>query len=178
MTCLDEVKEVIKLAAFNAKEAAAMENYKNVEVSAVVVAELLEYVSVIALTYRSNPFHNFEHACHVAMSVNKLLSRFVAPDLSREDMNLVIEGGLSSHLHDFTHGITSDPMAVFAIVFSALIHDADHRGVSNVQFAKEEPEMGDLYHYKSVAEQNSLDVSWELLRSPLFDRLLTHLFGS
>jgi hypothetical protein len=98
--------------------------------------------------------------------------------LSREDMDQLEEGGLSSHLHDFTHGINSDPMAVFAIVFSALIHDADHRGVSNVQLAKEEPEMGDLYHCKSVAEQNSLDVSWGLLMSPQFDRLRALLFGT
>jgi hypothetical protein len=166
------------MSAFNAKAAASMENYNSVEVSDVVVAELLEYVSVIALTYRSNPFHNFEHACHVTMSVSKLLNRIVTPDLSREDMDQLEEGGLSSHLHDFTHGIHSDPMAVFAIVFSALIHDADHRGVSNVQLAKEEPEMGDLYHCKSVAEQNSLDVSWELLMSPKFDQLRALLFGT
>jgi hypothetical protein len=177
-TCLDEVKEVIKMSAFNAKAAAAMENYNSVEVSDIVVAELVEYVSVIALSYRSNPFHNFEHACHVTMSVNKLLNRIVTPDLSREDMDKLEESELSSHLHDFTHGINSDPMAIFAIVFSALIHDADHRGVSNVQLAKEEPEMGDLYHCKSVAEQNSLDVSWALLMSPQFDRLRALLFGT
>ena len=166
------------MSAFNAKEAAAMENCNSIEVSDIVVTQLTEYVSVIALSYRNNPFHNFEHACHVAMSVNKLLNRIVAPDLSKEDMDQLEEGGLSSHLHDFTHGINSDPMAVFAIVFSALIHDADHRGVSNVQLAKEEPEMGDLYHCKSVAEQNSLDVSWELLMSSQFDQLRTLLFGT
>jgi hypothetical protein len=73
--------------------------------------------------YRSNPFHSFEHASHVTMSVVKLLSRIVVPDLNTdagEDM--------ASTLHDHTYGIASDPLTQFACAFSALIHDADHTG--------------------------------------------------
>ena len=90
------------------------------------------------------------------MSVNKLICRVVTPDLNEyhEDPNEV-----AARIHNFTHGITSDPLAILALVFSALIHDVDHQGVSNLQLSKEEPEMGEHYHQKSIAEQNSLDVS-------------------
>jgi hypothetical protein len=34
--------------------------------------QLEDYVSAVASMYRDNPFHNFEHASHVVMSVVKL----------------------------------------------------------------------------------------------------------
>ena len=87
--------------------------------------------------YRSNPFHNFEHASHVTMPVNKLLQRVVAPELRARRRSLAgrsgYSGQMASDLHNYTHGITSDPLAQFAVVFSALIHDVDHWGVSNGQ---------------------------------------------
>merc|ERR1712196_119295 len=48
-------------------------------------------------------------------------------------------------------------------VFSALIHDADHPGVPNAQLVKEGGELASTYNGKSIAEQNSINVAWELL---------------
>ena len=178
-TCLDEVTEVIMLPQFDAKAAAFRDEYKNVQISQNVKAQLRDYVSTIASMYRGNPFHNFEHACHVTMSVSKLLTRIVAPDLEKQMKRGDFFGrDMASHLHDYTHGITSDPLAVLAIELSALIHDADHRGVSNVQLIKEEEKMGDLYKGKSVAEQNSLDIAWDLLMSEPFGELRHCLFAN
>jgi hypothetical protein len=87
-------------------------------------------------------------------------------------------GELASCLHDYTHGINSDPLAVFGIVFSALIHDADHRGVSNAQLGKEEEHLADSYRNKSIAEQNSLDISWNLLMTEQFDELRSCIFDT
>lgn len=115
------------------------------------------------------------------MSVNKLLSRVVTPDLKKPQDLMSLQKGrddVAAEIHNFTHGITSDPMAVFAIVFSALIHDVDHQGVANVQLVREEPKMGELYRNKSVAEQNSLDVAWDMLMSKRFDRLRKYVFGN
>ena len=90
-----------------------------------------------------NPFHNYEHASHVTMSVTKLLSRIVAPKINEK---MSSEEKLASKLHDHTYGtcdfpgfsvmphyrllivhlflgITSDPLTQFAVVLSALIHD-------------------------------------------------------
>jgi 3'5'-cyclic nucleotide phosphodiesterase len=91
--------------------------------------------------------------------VNKLLHRIVAVDyhnnVSSDDGDFAVEE-TTEMIHEYTHGICSDPMAIFAIVFSALIHDVDHQGISNVQLSKEEPLMGANYRNTSVAEQNSL----------------------
>lgn len=114
------------------------------------------------------------------MSVKKLLKRVVAPDLTEEQLEELQGKGqedLASHLHDYTHGINSDPLTSLAITFSALIHDVDHRGVSNTQLAVENPEMAALYHNKSIAEQNSLDLSWDLLMEEQFTDLRKCLFG-
>jgi 3'5'-cyclic nucleotide phosphodiesterase len=106
----------------------------------------------------------------VAMSVSKLLSRIVAPDLEsiadRHD-NTDISSSLHlkhdmQDLHDHTYGITSDPLTQLAVVLSALIHDVDHRGVPNNILIQEEPEMAAKYNNKSVAEQNSVDVAWTI----------------
>ena len=115
-----------------------------------------------------------EHACHVTMSTNKLLKRIVAPDIAMEKAK---SSEIASELHNYTHGINSDPLTIFAIVFSALIHDVDHRGVSNAQLIEEDKAMGDRYHNKSVAEQNSLDLSWELLMADQFSTLRKFLFA-
>lgn len=73
--------------------------------------------------------------------------------------------------HQRTFGITSDPLAVFACAFSALIHDADHQGVPNSQLVAEGTDLAAKYHNRSVAEQHSIDVAWTLLSSSRFDTL-------
>ena len=157
----------------------AVENYRSVVISPQVISALREYVGLIASTYLSNPFHNFEHACHVTMSVSKLLKRIVAPDMTAQQLEQLKNGqNLASHLHDFSHGLVSDPMAVFAITFSAIIHDADHRGVSNTQLIKEDGAMASRYRMKSVAEQNSLDVAWDILMLDQFRGLRRAVFGN
>jgi class 3 adenylate cyclase len=123
--------------------------------------ELRSYVQTIAGLYNDNPFHNFDHANHVVMSVNKLLSRINAPDLNANN----------KELHDHTYGINSDPLTWFAVAFAALIHDVDHSGVPNSQLVKEGAPVAELYHNKSVAEQNSFDIAWDLLMEPAYKNL-------
>ena len=96
-------------------------------------------------------------------SVQKLLSRIVnigegngLESSSRgQQLNLV---DLAGH----SYGITSDPLTQFAVVFSAIIHDADHPGVPNSQLVKENARSAQIYKNKSVAEQNSVDLAWEI----------------
>lgn len=100
------------------------------------------------------------------MSADKFLQRIQVPDIdmeNRENARREESNDLALQLHTYTHGITSDPLTLFAIIFSALIHDVDHRGCSNVQLAKEDKELASLYQNKSIAEQNSLDVAWYVL---------------
>ena len=98
------------------------------------------------------------------MSVLKLLARIVAPselDEIDEDMQM----GQAAILHDHTYGITSDPIVQFGCAFSALIHDADHSGAPNAQLIKENAPVAAAYNNRSVAEQNSLALAWNLLVS-------------
>jgi len=53
--------------------------------------------------------------------------------------------------------------------FQALIHDVDHNGVPNAQLVKEGAKVAAVYKNKSVAEQNSVDISWSLLMDPQFE---------
>jgi len=143
--------------------------------------------------YRKNPFHSFEHASHVTMSVIKLMTRIVAPsdlDLgstAREktihegDENAADKGRLqkeASSLHDHTYGITSDPLTQFACAFTALIHDVDHTGVPNQQLISENPRLAAIYKNRSVAEQNSLSLSWDLLMDERFENLRNTIFST
>jgi hypothetical protein len=149
---IDEVSSFVALPAFDDADF-GMDSF-NVVLPDLVVAELRDYVQNIAELYNNgNPFHNFDHATHVVLSVNKLLSRINAPDF---------EGG-DEALYTHTYGITSAPLTWFAVILCALIHDIDHSGVSNTQLLKEKSPLVYLYQQKSVAEQNSFDIGWDLL---------------
>lgn len=86
------------------------------------------------------------------MSVDKLFSRIVAPDIAHDNKT-----DLNSILHDHTYGISSDPLTRFAVYLSALVHDADHPGVPNAQLCKEQAPVAKAYDFQSVAEQNSVE---------------------
>ncbi|KAL3941971.1 MAG: hypothetical protein SGARI_000417 [Bacillariaceae sp.] len=134
-----------------------------------VIHELRDYVQGIAELYNgNNPFHNFDHANHVVLSVNKLLSRINSPD---------IEGG-SDDLYMHTFGITSDPLTWFSVILSALLHDVDHQGVSNAQLLKEKSPLSYLYRNKSVAEQNSFDIGWDLLMEDQYKSLRRTIYST
>jgi hypothetical protein len=167
---VDEVAEIITMPEFVA--CGTNPATSSVTVSDEAMKQLNDYVAVIARLYHNNPFHNFEHASHVTMSVSKLLSRIVAPREEKDD-----EKSMEALLHDHTYGITSDPLTQFAVVLSALIHDVDHRGVPNFLLVKEEEGLAATYNGKSVAEQNSVDIAWTTLMSPEYQELRACIFA-
>ena len=172
---LFEVKEIVALPEFDPVLAETQEDADNVKLSDELLAQVHDFVTNIAALYNDNPFHNFEHASHVTMSVVKLLGRIISPT------DLAITKGTdfteySSKLHDHTYGITSDPLTQFACVLSALVHDVDHTGVPNTQLMKENKGLADYYQGKSLAEQNSIDVAWELLMSKQYAAIHSAVF--
>jgi class 3 adenylate cyclase len=165
---LDEVKEVIPLAT---ESKTYRQNPEDIELSVAVLSQLLDYVSTIAAMYQDNPFHSFEHASHVTQSVTKLLARVVTPEsIDYKDLCYKKQAG-ANDLHEYTYGITSDPLIQFACAFSALIHDVDHTGLPNAQLVKENADIATIYKNKSVAEQNSVDIAWDLLMEPSYGDL-------
>lgn len=107
---------------------------------------------------------------HVTMSVTKLLARIVAPSEIESDNDQV--------LHDHSYGITSDPLVQFGTVFAALIHDVDHSGVPNAQLVKEKARIAEFYKGQSVAEQNSVDLAWNLLMDDKYEDLRQVIYRS
>jgi class 3 adenylate cyclase len=172
-TALDEVKEIITLPNFDPALATDQVDPDSIELDKGVEKQLRAYITTVASMYRNNPFHNFEHACHVTMSIIKLLERVVTPD------EIDYEGEsteIASDAHNYTYGITSDPLTHFAVVFCALIHDVDHTGVSNGQLIEEKAHIATFYNNKSVAEQNSVDLAWDLLMEDNFRSLRACIF--
>ena len=168
---LDEVVEVIELPNEDSLSAVVRRDPASIVLAPNVVELVREYVSFIAEMYPDNPFHSFEHASHVTMSVTKLLSRIVAPS----DMDFTDDAQARAKLHDHTYGITSDPLTQFACVLSALIHDVNHPGVSNATLVAENDKLMDVYGGKSLAEQNSVDLAWNLLMTEQYRPLVTIL---
>lgn len=170
---LDEVAEIIELPSFDKKALKRQrDNSEKNEVDPELMSQLKEYVTMVAGMYKDNPFHNFAHASYVVMAVSKYLSRIMAAS----EVDLGYDGDRhcsATHeaLHDHTYGITSDPLTRFACVFSALIHDIDHPGVPNPRFIEENGRLARIYKKRSVAEQNSFDLAWDLLMDDTFSRL-------
>lgn len=155
-TVLDEVQEVVKLQKGNAKPQSQID-VDNVILGPKVSKQLHFLCAKIASHYPANSFHNFEHASHVTMSVVKLLRRIVTQgDTSNNS-------GKTNKKQGDAYGITSDPLTQFAVVLSALIHDLDHPGVPNSTLVKEGSDMAVKYKNKSVAEQHSVDLFWDML---------------
>lgn len=165
--CLEEVVEIVALPTFDSAAYRTPKSSK-IKLDEKVVAQLNQFVEMVAGMYRHNSFHNFDHASHVMQSTSKLLSRIVAAKHIEE----------AEQLHDHTYGITSDPLTQFAIVFSSLIHDVDHRGVPNFLLQKEDPALGAMYRNQAVAEQNSVDVAWNLLMDPSFEDLRKTVYST
>ncbi|KAG7352534.1 family 3 adenylate cyclase [Nitzschia inconspicua] len=166
----EEVLECIELPKFDPRAARARNTREGIfELSTEVMEELRGFIRTIASRYRQNPFHSYAHASHVIQSANKLLGRIVKPEFvnyRRSSLNAI-----ALDLHDYTYGITSDPLTHFAVLFATLIHDVDHSGVSNGQRGIEEPEMAALYRNKSIAEQNSIDIAWHELSKERYKNL-------
>ncbi|KAL3935551.1 MAG: hypothetical protein SGBAC_008953 [Bacillariaceae sp.] len=142
-SALNEVVEIISLPGFDAETYSRKLDPDDVELPDEVVDQ---------------------HASHVTMSVSKLLARIVAADdILDKHENAANSEDFGWSIHDHTYGITSDPMTQFTVILSALVHDVDHLGVSNAQLVREGHELADIFQNKSVAEQNSIGMAWDLL---------------
>eukprot|EP00980_Cylindrotheca_fusiformis_P025086 scaffold13020_cov105-Cylindrotheca_fusiformis.AAC.2 len=162
-TVLQEFTPIIPLKRFEKDELEQRRSTVAVDIGKEAKYQLRNYISTISGMYPDNAFHNFEHASHVTASVKKLLARIVNID----DRNGLAAGNPSDRvdLNDLaghSYGITSDPLTQFAVVFSAIIHDVDHPGVPNMQLVKENSRWAHVYE-KSIAEQKSVDLAWNML---------------
>lgn len=171
---IEEAQEPVKMPTFDPKSVRKL-GQMAIDLGPDIESQLRLYVSSIASTYRDNPFHSFEHATHVTMTMDRMLKRIASledPDpMSEPDTKQKNAKTEALEHHNRTFGIGSDPLTQFALIFSAIIHDVDHIGVSNFQLIKEQSPIAGLYKNKSVSEQNSVDIAWWLLMTPNFSDL-------
>lgn len=161
---VDQVVEVIAMPEFDATVALrATEASETLTLAPAVREELREFVTQIAVMYRDNPFHNFDHASHVTMSATKLLRRIVSPRTQTKPSTTTEAVNILEALHNSTYGISSDPMMQFTAVLATLVHDLDHTGLPNQELINMKTPAAIAYGNRSVAEQNSLDLAWDVL---------------
>jgi 3'5'-cyclic nucleotide phosphodiesterase len=158
---LDEVADVLDLPNPSDTKSKHAPREMEAKIGDAAMKQLYHLICAIAGLYRDNPFHNFDHASHVTMATKKLLDRIVGCEKQEKENR-------KSQVVNESCAIITDPLTQFAIVFAALIHDVDHPGVSNAQLIQEGHPTVITYAGKSVAEQNSVDVAWNLLMEPEF----------
>jgi hypothetical protein len=159
---IDSVADVIIFPNFDPYRSRKKANFEEVSHIRPI---LHDYVTEIADMYKDVPFHCFEHASHVTLAADKLMSRMVSMDGLDED-----------EMYNATYGISADPLTHFAIIFGALIHDLGHKGVANTQLILEEDKIAIKYKGRSVAEQNSVNEGWQLLMDERYEPLRSHIY--
>ena len=133
---------------------------KNVE------GQLRNFVEACVGMYNGHGFHGMLHAAHVTASAKAMLTRIVSNDGGYDESS------------DKSYGIADDKLAQFAVMFAALIHDIDHQGVPNFCLAKEDPVLNTRYKGTAIAEQNSLELGWEVLMAPQYSELRSCIYTS
>jgi atrial natriuretic peptide receptor A len=117
---------------------------ENAKMSLATQLQISHFVSEIAATYRNVKFHSLSHAIHVTTSMNKLLPAT----------------------------IDEDPLNSFCLVFSALVHDAGHTGMSNKTLKDIQHPLSIKYNEEvPIAERESISIALEILFRPEFDTL-------
>lgn len=169
------------------------------EALSIIKKQLRKYVNKIADTYGKVHYHNFQHASHVTLSANKLVDILIScesqqngaiEDDEENDKSTIPRECAKSDKDNnkkavaeniekifSTFGISSDPLMQFALVFSALIHDVEHRGLPNAQLVREQDKLYSIYLNKSIAEQHSLAVAFSILAEPCFEELRGAIYG-
>jgi len=170
-TVVDEVAEVIGFPPFDPSVSFDKLDYESVDLGAKAEEQLEQFVSDISLKFTKNDFHGVDHGSQVCMYTRKMLSRICSIPSSEQTEQAVAD------LDARTFGISSDPLAQFAVVFASLIHHVEHQGVPNSQLVIEKHPLTEKYMKRCISEQHSIAVSWDHLMQPQFEDLRACIFS-
>lgn len=140
-------------------EAVVRKHNINEKLSSIAKAQLRNFVVAIENTYNDNHFHSFFHAYHVIISMENLVKA-----LHQEPATSTTK----THFHQ-------DPLNAFALIFSALIHDAGHTGMTNKILEEQNNPLATRYNQdgEPIAERYSLDLAFERLFNNKCDDFLS-----
>lgn len=102
---------------------------------------LKEYIHEVSVHYRPNPFHNFHHAVNVLHFLAVVLDCINGSKLFSE-------------------------LNIFALLLSALVHDVDHPGKTNLFEINSASALALLYNDMSVLENHHCSMSFRLMQKP------------
>ena len=178
---VEEAREMIQPAKFSFKVSMDQVDSSLIQILPEVESQLRVYVASIGAAYqRNNAFHNFQHASYSVLLMDQIISRITS---SSDIMQAGFDGAprskgeIAKEIDAKTYSISSDPIIQFAMVFSALVHDVDHTGVSNDQLIKNGSPLASLYKRRCISEQNSVDISWWLLMKTEFEDLRSAVYS-
>lgn len=164
-TIVDEVVEAIDFPPYDAFSTKEKLDVGAVTLSVPVQAQLQEYVSHICSLFQENAFHCLDRSTQVSMSARKLVQRVTTSQHQNASDK-------PKEVYEETFGLSDDPLAQFAMVFSALIHDIDRTGgVSNGQLVQENSALAKKYNGRCIWEQHAVDLAWNQLMQPEFEDL-------
>lgn len=179
---IEEAREMVQPASFDFKVSMNQVDPSLTEIPSEVQSQLRVYVASIGTAYhQENPFHNFQHASHTVLSIDQMIKKITSTSnimLTGFDGIPRTKGDIAEELDEKTFSIYSDPIIQFSMVFSALVHDVDHMGVSNQQLIKNGSPLASLYKKRCISEQNSVDISWWLLMTADFDDLRSAIYSN
>jgi len=178
---IEESRETIQAASFDLQISMNQVDPSLIEISHEIQSQLRVYVASIGAAYRrENPFHNFQHASNTVLSIDQMIRKITS---SSDILQTGFDGAprtigeIAKELDTRTFSIDSDPITQFSMIFSALVHDVDHMGVSNQQLIKNGSPLATLYKKRCISEQNSIDISWWLLMKADFDDLRSSIYS-
>ncbi len=167
----DEVAEIIDFPQFDPSVSPDKLHPESIQLGTAAEEQLEQYVTDISSRFTKNDFHGVDHGSQVCMITKKMLSR-ISTLLSTDQAERA-----ALDLDNRTFGISSDPLAQFAVVFASLIHHVEHEGISNAELVREGHPLAVKYNKRSISEQHSIAVSWEHLMQPQFADLRACIFS-
>lgn len=168
---IEEVAEVIQFPPFDPSVSPDKLNSDSIDLGSAVDEQLLQFVQDISGKFRKNEFHGVDRGSQVCMNTKKMLSR-ISTILTNENA-----AHAASDLDNRTFGISSDPLAQFAVVFASLISGLEHEGVPNSQLVREGHPLAAKYSNRCILEQHSIATAWDHLMQPQFEDLRACIFS-
>lgn len=102
---------------------------------------LANYIRDVSCKYHDNPFHNLHHATYVTQFAYMLI-----------------------HATDANKYLS--PRQIFGVVLSAVVHDVDHPGNTNMFEINSQSSLALLYNDQSVLENHHCSTAFQLMRKP------------
>ena len=113
-------------------------------------SQLYSYICEVDKTYRLNPFHNFYHAVSVTHFIYLLMRETRARTILRNDL------------------------LYFSMLLSAIVHDVDHPGNTNLFEVHSRSELALLYNDTAVLENHHCSTAFKLMNQAGLD-IFQHL---